>query len=1364
MTELFKTVLEMSITGAIIIAAVMLIRLCMKKLPRRYAYFLWIIPAIRLLCPFTVSSEASLFNLFPTQSVQVEYEEQFVTEQTVELPETVIPQETTSIVTVHYPDQPAQPSQPQNIVNEKQPPEEAVPSRRVSAISVVSAVWLAGVAAMLVYVASSYIRTYRRIKSAALLQNNIFISHSIDTPFVFGLIKPKIYIPDGISDTDLQYILAHENAHIKRLDHAAKLLAMVILSVHWFNPLVWLGFKLMTDDMELSCDEKALGSYDVEDRKAYATTLLNMSVRQNSLNLGGMLSFGESGIKTRIKGVLAMKKPKAIACVLAVAVIIAAAVCLLTSAKKLVVEDSERAIVTVTGTYAKHPESSSEIDSYEIAKLLNSFNVKKIDRDDIYIPDAITAYSVTIYHKNNMDYDQISFYSPAYESDNTGNDIFRFIAVDKVTIRDNQPNIELSDFYQLNDSDYDKLCKAIVPKFEAFPDGCYVSDVDSSWKVYVEYENGEPWFDIQHYNNSMMKVFPDHTDTYGLVKTETQTEMTLRYFGNGVLNIEPARTTTSFLGNFVWKGKVEDITEDDEMLQANYSSELLGSFVIEKTAIGYEAHSPLTDIYIKFTEDDNSQLFLCRKNSSGGTDEYIYDYRGGFYPHRTEIQLYDITGDGIDDLLLNKSVTGTGAVDSIFIAVDGSSMEEIPVYRIGAEKMIAEMSEEFLKDEKFEGQVYLINGYIPEMNYEYIYPYYPDTSVKRYGGMSYHFTDGKLIGIAAVGFIRNDKEHSQHHQVKFEFNYVDGTLMPSLVAAGRDNSFIGIVTENTEDNIYLVKPLESSFELDGDEQFSLRISSGNAGIKPGERFKVDYDSYMSGDEIPEQDDIKYISRTITESPMIAVTDYFFARNASGNEKNVVSENDIKIAQNDSTIAWQYSYSPLRYQNNILGDSELLEAIVDYTADGVPKSDVVIIESNQIFGFRVVDTFPYEPKSLYGTVVEVSATNKSGSRQYYIVQPEGTSNEVRVYSFAMYGDYITGDATNTFKVGDRVEVKYNGTLEYGREGDNRVFSMKAVESRPASELEICVNYLNDYWNFLFKTGEFAPEEYISDADMLALANARKLKVADTVGPDVVKAEININEKSVEVGINDDGRLWFCFIYDVNVILNDGTSATGDGVYQDYVAYFELDSDGNIFREYRLYGTEKETLGLNNTYSLPLRNTDINAVIENVFNPIKYKLHWYTSDVYKLAPDGYGLQRDEDNYIKQLGVEFLIPQDWEMEYSVASLNGEKIFEIGSPYPSEQGINYDSFKVDYGMGREITVHEEKIGTDDDPFEYFIYSSVPDYYSDDKSYDTYTYVVSSDGYNISMHFISDAGVEKEVFEYIVSTLDIGERLLVEP
>lgn len=1129
MTELFKVVLEMSVTGAIIIAAVMLIRLCMKRLPRRYAYFLWIIPAIRLLCPLTVASEASLFNLFPTQSVQVEYEERVATEQTVELPETAIPQETTPVVTVHYPEQPEQPSQ-QDIVNEKQPTEKAIP-RKVSAIYVVSVVWLAGAAAMLVYVASSYIRTYRRIRSAALLQNNIFISHSIDTPFVFGLIKPKIYIPDGISGADLKYILAHENAHIKRLDHAAKLLAMVILSVHWFNPLVWLGFKFMTDDMELSCDEKALGSYDVEDRKAYATTLLNMSVRQNSLNLGGMLSFGESGIKTRIKGVLAMKKPKAIACVLAVAVIIAAAVCLLTSAEKLVVEDGERAIVTVTGTYAKYPENTSEIDSREIAKLLNSFNVKKIDREDIYIPDAITAYSVTIYHKNNMDYDQISFYSPAYESDNIGNDIFRFIAVNTVTIRDNQPNIELLDFYKLTDSDWDKLCRAIVPKFEAFPEGDYVSTQLEHQILRVTNENGIPHFELYEDDECIWAFDPDRFEAAGLVAAAGKDESGItkvRFIGNGAIDVDLSPTSSVLAASpFVWQEKHTDEAEED-------------------------------------------------------------------------------------------------------------------------------------------------------------------------------------------------------------------------------NTFTAVVIEEQSDDIYgnyLVKPIEGELELSSSDKFYI---SAETGLKQGELIKITHDGRIM-ETYPAQVEELSVERVTTVSPDNAVRQYYYAENNA-------SVNEIKIGQINSTVTWQYKSPPLSEKFGIAEESEIIEAIVDYTANGVSQSVVAVIESNQQFGFRVVDTFPYEPMSLYGTILEVTETDIDGSKQFYIVQPEGTSDEVRVYSFAMYGDYITGNAANTFKVGDKVEVKYNGTLEYGKEGNNQVFSMKAVESQvEQADVTLCTDYLNDYWNYLFKTGEFNPEEYISDADMLALANRRKEQYADSIGPNVVKAEIVIDESTVKSGIKAFDRPWFCFVYDVNVILNDGTSATGDGFYQGYTAYFEFDSDGRIFREYQLYGTEKEVLGLSDEIILPIENDDIDAVIEDVHIPIGYRSHRYTSDVYELTPDGYGCQRDEDNPA-QLEVKFMIPQDWEMDYSVASLDGEKIFEIGVPYPSEQGINYDSFKVDYGMGREITVHEEKIGTADDPFEYYIYSSVPDYYSDDKSYDIYTYVVSSGGYNISMHFISDAGVEKEVFEYVVRSLDISE------
>ena len=673
-------------------------------------------------------------------------------------------------------------------------------------------------------------------------------------------------------------------------------------------------------------------------------------------------------------------------------------------------------------------------------------------------------------------------------------------------VKNNEPHAENEVIYQLTDSDYDKLCKAIVPKFEAFPEGCYVSDVDSDWKVYVEYENGEPWFDIQHYNKSMMKVFPDHTDTYGLVKKETQTEMTLRYFGNGVLNIEPTRTSFGFMGDFLWKGKAEDIVEDDEMLQANYSSELLGSFVIEKTAVGYEAHSPLTDIYIKFTEDDHSQLFLCRKNASGGTDEYIYDYLGGFYPYNTSIELYDVTGDGTDDLILSTYYTGTGVVDSGIIFIDGKSMEEIPIYRIGAEKMIAEISEELLEGKEFTARPNYLSANMPELEYEYIYPYYPDKSVQRYGGMAYGFYNGKLTSTATFEFIRNDSEYSEIYHAEFEFEYVDGVFMPV------------------------------SMELYNEEE---------------------------------------------------------------------------VAQ---------------------------------------------------------------------------------------------------------------------------------------------------EEQEQPDLTICTNYLNDYWNYLFKTGEFSPEEYISDADMLALANKRKLAVEDTLGHGIENVEVIIDSDTVQSGTNSEGKKWLCFVYDLQRNLEDGTSTTE--YYQGYTAYFELDSDGRIFREYQLYGTEKEVLGLDDNYTLPLGNTDIHAAIDSIteelapekINPKPYTI---TSQVYKAEEHGYSPDNDNNT---QLEISFELPENWDFGGCTADLNGSKIFEIGVPYPESQGINYDNFKTDQVVGREITVYGEKVGTDSDPFEYYINTSSPDYYSDDGTYDMYGFVVNSGGYNLYMHFVADAGVEYAVFEQVLRSVTIRE------
>lgn len=319
MTEIFKTVLNMSITGAYIAAVIMLLRLPMKKLPKKYSYALWSILGIRLLCPFSFSSAASLFNLIrpATKSGSMKYIPDNI--EHAAAPEvTVAPQSAVQVNEAINGSLPA--AAPNN---------SADPMQIIMSIAAIA--WLLGVVIMLIYTIVSYFRVRKTVSGSVCRDGNIYVCGGISSPFVYGIIKPKIYIPEGVSDKDMQYIAAHERTHISRGDHIIKLVAMTALCLHWFNPLVWVSYRLMVRDMELSCDERAVRSFGEDVRRDYANALLNMSVKQNGLY--GILAFGESNIKSRIKGVLALKKPTVIATVAAVLVLGIAAVCLLTNAE-----------------------------------------------------------------------------------------------------------------------------------------------------------------------------------------------------------------------------------------------------------------------------------------------------------------------------------------------------------------------------------------------------------------------------------------------------------------------------------------------------------------------------------------------------------------------------------------------------------------------------------------------------------------------------------------------------------------------------------------------------------------------------------------------------------------------------------------------------------------------------------------------------------------------------------------------------------------------------------------------------------------------------------------------------------------------
>ncbi len=318
--DIFSAVADMSITGAYIILAVLIIRAAIKRLPKRFSYMLWAIPALRLLCPLTIPSAASLFNFIKPRAAE---------KRIVEAAEAV-----SRAVPITYN------AAPEYIPQETAAVYSTMPSRHTAAVSagfksdigeIAAYIWLTVAVGIVIYCAVCYLRMYMTLKGSRR-DGDYYISSKIGSPLVFGFIRPKIYLTAGLSEEDCRCILAHERTHIRRGDHIAKLLCIPIAAMHWFNPLVWLGISRMNKDMELSCDEAALMALGGGSKKAYANALLNMAVKQNRISLCGVLCFGEKNIKTRIKGVLSMKKPRIIAIVAAFAVVVVSAVCLLTSA------------------------------------------------------------------------------------------------------------------------------------------------------------------------------------------------------------------------------------------------------------------------------------------------------------------------------------------------------------------------------------------------------------------------------------------------------------------------------------------------------------------------------------------------------------------------------------------------------------------------------------------------------------------------------------------------------------------------------------------------------------------------------------------------------------------------------------------------------------------------------------------------------------------------------------------------------------------------------------------------------------------------------------------------------------------------
>ena len=335
MEGLFLTVLEMSITGSIVILITMLARLLLKKRSKRFIMILWAVVAFRLLVPFSFESQLSFFNYIPlkTQTLTA------ITEvQDAAIPDSSV--DTQNVTAEH-----AASTEQQYInlaetdanmgnvtLSDDLTTADALPDVK----SVLSTVWLAGALGIMAFCSVQFIILKLQLRNAKKISGNVYVSDKISTPFVFGLFIPRIYLPDILDKDEKEYVLLHERTHIKHGDWLFKIIGMIAAAVHWFNPFVWLAYKLFEQDIEMSCDESVVAGMDTGLKLAYTMSIVSFAKQSNTKRylvtpLGfSKVNFSKTEVTNRVKNIINYKKGKtATAAIITAALLVIGAGCTL---------------------------------------------------------------------------------------------------------------------------------------------------------------------------------------------------------------------------------------------------------------------------------------------------------------------------------------------------------------------------------------------------------------------------------------------------------------------------------------------------------------------------------------------------------------------------------------------------------------------------------------------------------------------------------------------------------------------------------------------------------------------------------------------------------------------------------------------------------------------------------------------------------------------------------------------------------------------------------------------------------------------------------------------------------------------------
>ena len=310
MADIFLKIVNMSISASWIVLVVLLLRLLLKKAPKWINGILWGIVGLRLVMPFSLES---VFSLIPSGETISKAPDS--PRPHFESGVTIIDNQVNDYLGGHYYEGVTRPT-----------------GHFADITTILAIVWIVGIVVLLAYTIISYLRVKNKIGTAFILRDNIYQSENVVSPFVLGIIKPKIYLPFNMNEQDMEHVIAHENAHIHRKDHWWKPFGFLVLTLHWFNPLMWLGYVLLCRDIELACDEKVVKEFNNEQKADYSQALLTCSVNRRII-AACPLAFGEVGVKNRVKSVLNYKKPAFWIVVTAIVTSIAVAVCFLTNPK-----------------------------------------------------------------------------------------------------------------------------------------------------------------------------------------------------------------------------------------------------------------------------------------------------------------------------------------------------------------------------------------------------------------------------------------------------------------------------------------------------------------------------------------------------------------------------------------------------------------------------------------------------------------------------------------------------------------------------------------------------------------------------------------------------------------------------------------------------------------------------------------------------------------------------------------------------------------------------------------------------------------------------------------------------------------------